>query len=479
MTKKHVEPSHHTPFHKRGAPVTLVIVAIALLPLFLIYDRPRGNALDDVKQSGVLKVLTINSPTTYYESSEHARGLEFELASGLAEKLRVELSMETADSLASVLPRLARGDSHFAAAGLIVNDERKQMVKFTPPYQEIKQQVVFLKGEAQPESIADLVGRDIAVVAGSSAALHLNALKAAHPQLVWEETSSKSPEELLYDVWQGNLEVTITYSNVIAITRHHYPKLEIAFDLKDPEQLAWAFRRDGDNSIYRIAVSYLDNLKATGELDRLLERYYGVAESFNYINITEYRRKIESVLPLYRSLFQEAGERTGFDWRLLAAIAYQESYWDPGAISPTGVKGIMQLTKATAEQVDVNDRTDPRQSILGGADYLKVVRRKIPKRIQEPDRTWFALAAYNLGFGHFEDARILTQRAGKSPDTWVDVKEFLPLLSEPEWYEQTKYGEARGGEALSFVTRVRAFYDVLVRIDQEAEASTDITSDLR
>ena len=200
------------------------------------------------------------------------------------------------------------------------------------------------------------------------------------------------------------------------------------------------------------------------------ERYYGTAESYNYINISEYRRKITDTLPLYEKLFREAEEQTGIDWRLLAAVAYQESHWDPAAVSPTGVKGIMQLTKATAEQMQIKDRTNPRQNILGGAGYLKLMDRKIPQRIQEPDRTWFSLAAYNLGFGHFEDARILTQKTGKSPDKWVDVKEFLPLLSEPEWYEQTKYGQARGGEAFAFVTRIRTFYDVLIKISQEQDA---------
>jgi len=469
LSNKNGKPTDHSPFYKRGGPLTLVLVAIALLPLFLIYDRPRSTALSEVKESGVLRVLTVNSPTTFYEGPEHALGLEFELATGLAKKLRAELSVETADSIAAVLPRLARGDSHFAAAGLVTKTEHEQLVKFSPPYQEIRQQVVYLMGEKKPESIDELVGRQISVVAGSSAVQHLNVLKTTHPELGWEETSEKSAEQLLHDVWQGTLGTTISDSHVIAVTRQHYPELEIGFDLEGTEQLAWAFAANGDDSIFDIAVEYLNELKQNGELERLLERYYGIAESFNYINISEYRRKIKSALPRYEALFQEAEKQTGWDWRLLAAIAYQESYWDPTAVSPTGVKGIMQLTKATAEQMNVDDRTDPRQSILGGAAYLNVVRKKIPDRIDEPDRTWFSLAAYNIGFGHFEDARILTQRAGKSPDKWVEVKEYLPMLSDPQWYEKTKYGEALGGEALKFVTRIRAFYDVLVRISQEAK----------
>ena len=448
----------------------MVFVTIAVLPLFLIYDRPRGSALEAVREARVLTVLTINSPTTYYEGAEHALGLEYELAGGLAEKLRVDLVMETADSVASIFPRLARGDAYFAAAGLIVNEERKQLVRFTPPYQKIEQQVVYLQGSKQPGTVNDLLGREITVVAGSSVAQHLSELKAGFPDLAWTETSEKNAEQLLYDVWQGLTDIAITDSNIIAVARQYYPELRVGFNLNESEKLAWAFPLSDDDSIYNIASAYLGELEKSGELERLRERYYGTAESYNYINISEYRRKIFATLPLYEKLFREAEEQTGIDWRLLAAVAYQESHWDPDAVSPTGVKGIMQLTRAAAEQMQIEDRTNPRQNILGGAGYLKLMDRKIPQRIQQPDRMWFSLAAYNLGFGHFEDARILTQKTGKSPDKWVDVKEFLPLLSEPEWYEQTKYGQARGGEAFAFVTRIRTFYDVLVKISQEQDA---------
>ena len=447
----------------------MVFVTIALLPLFLIYDRPRGTALDAIQKTRILKVLTLNSPTTFYEGPDRSLGLEYELASGLANKLRVNLVMETADSVASIFPRLVRGDAYFAAAGLIVNAEREQLARFTPPYQQIEQQVVYLRGGKQPKSVTDLLGRQIAVVAGSSVAQHLNELKANHPELKWSETSEKNAEQLLYDVWQGVLDIAIADSNIIAVARQHYPELRVGFNINESGHLAWAFPRNDDDSVFRIASAYLMELHDNGELERLLERYYGTAESYNYINVSEYRRKIATTLPLYEDLFKEAEKQTGIDWRLLAAMAYQESHWDPDAVSPTGVKGMMQLTQATAEQMKIQDRTDPGQSIRAGTGYLKIMMHKIPERIKEPDHTWFALAAYNIGFGHLEDARILTQKSGKSPDKWVDVKEFLPLLSEPGWYEQTRHGEARGGEAFAFVTRIRTFYDVLTRISQAQE----------
>jgi membrane-bound lytic murein transglycosylase F len=150
------------------------------------------------------------------------------------------------------------------------------------------------------------------------------------------------------------------------------------------------------------------------------------------------------------------------DWRLLAAIGYQESHWDPDATSRTGVRGIMMLTQRTATQLGVNNRLDPEQSIEGGARYFLRMHRRVPARIQEPDRTWMALAAYNMGYGHLEDARVLTQKQGGDPDLWLDVNERLPLLSQEKWYRQTRYGYARGYEAKQYVENIRSYFDTLI-----------------
>jgi len=170
---------------------------------------------------------------------------------------------------------------------------------------------------------------------------------------------------------------------------------------------------------------------------------------------------VQSRLPRYRQWFEEAATHVGEHWRLLAAIGYQESKWDPDAVSPTGVKGLMMLTESTAQQIGVSDRTDPKQSIRGGAVYFSSVRDKIPARILEPDRTWLALAAYNVGFGHLEDARVLAQTAGRDPDSWQDVRAFLPLLAQEYWYAQTKRGYARGWEPVRFVDNIRSYLDIL------------------
>jgi len=123
----------------------------------------------------------------------------------------------------------------------------------------------------------------------------------------------------------------------------------------------------------------------------------------------------------------------------------------------------MMLTGETADRLQIKNRLDARESILGGARYLALTRETMAPRIPEPDRTFLALAAYNMGVGHLEDARILAQRAGLNPDRWQDVRQVLPRLSEPDWFANLKHGYARGFEAQQLVDNVRNYYDILLR----------------
>ena len=186
---------------------------------------------------------------------------------------------------------------------------------------------------------------------------------------------------------------------------------------------------------------------------------------------------INNVLPRFRRMFEEAATLTGQDWRLLAALAYQESQWNPLATSHTNVRGMMMLTGDTADQMDVSNRLDARESIIAGAKYLLLLKEQLPRRIPEPDRTWLALAAYNQGSSHLEDARILTEHAGLNPDSWADVKKWMPLLSRPSYYKTLKHGYARGGEAVILVESIRSYYDMLKRLEpSQPKATSDVVS---
>jgi len=436
-----------------------VLPVIFSLCLFACGKPP--TALEQVLAENELIVITRNGPTTFFEGPTGPTGFEYELAKQFAKYLGVELRMLVPPNFSDILPLTALGNAHLAAAGLTITPERKKKVRFGPAYQQITPQLVYRSGSRRPKTLDDLDGL-LEVVAGSSHEELLQRLKKKHPQLSWQTDGEQDIEELLILVWQQLIEYTIADSNELSVNRRYYPELKPAIDLSEAESLAWAFPRSDDDSLYNAATTFFKRIKQDGTLALLIDRYYGHIGEFDYVGTRRYQAHVEQRLPTYQDMFINAAEEVGVDWHLLAAIGYQESHWDPDAVSPTGVRGLMMLTQAAASDIGVEDRLDPAQSISGGAQYLMRMKKRIPKSVLEPDRTWFALAAYNVGLGHLEDARILTQKNKGDPNKWVDVKESLPLLSQKKWFQQTRYGYARGREPVRYVENVRSYYDILL-----------------
>ncbi len=418
--------------------------------------------MDQVLALGELRVVTRNSPVAFYIGPDgRPRGPEYELAKRFATELGVTARIYSVASLTDILQEVATGRAHFAAAGLTITDKRKELVKFGPPYQKVKQQIVYRVGSGRPRSVEALIGSHIEVLQGSSHAETLTNLREKHPNLTWVENPVSDGEELLYRVAAEDIEYTIADSTEFAISRHYHPEIRVAFDLTKEDSIAWAFPRGNDDTLVLRAWEFFQGMQHSGELDELIDRYYGHTGKFDYVGTRSFIRHIQTRLPQYRQWFMEGESNSGIDWRLLAAIGYQESHWDPRAKSPTGVRGLMMLTQATARYLGVANRLDPEQSILGGSRYYGQLKEKLPARIREPDRTWFALAAYNVGFGHLEDARILTARADRDPDAWLDVKDHLPLLAQKKHYATVKRGYARGWEPVLYVDNIRRYYDIL------------------
>ncbi|WP_127477535.1 membrane-bound lytic murein transglycosylase MltF [Sulfurivermis fontis] len=438
---------------------TAALGGLFLLQLIGGCSQPR-NELEQVLHTGELVVITTNAATTYYEGPDGPTGMEYDLVRGFADELGVRLRLVVAGNVGEVLRQLAEGKAHFAAAGLTVTEPRRQWLRFTPPYQEITQQLVYRRGTPRPSSLENMEGH-LEVLAASSHAEHLTRLKGTHPQLKWTENTDLGSEELLSLLHEGLIDYTVSDSHEVAINQRFLPELRVAFDLTEPEPLAWAFPRFRDGSLHQAATAYFERLHETGQLARLREKHYGHVNDFDYVETRTFMRHIEQRLPQFRAQFEAAGNEHNMDWRLLAAMAYQESHWNPRAVSPTGVRGIMMLTQITARDLGVERRTDPSQSIAGGSRYFKSLLDRLPERIQGRDRLWLALAAYNIGYGHLEDARVITQQRGGDPDKWMDVKENLPLLHKRKWYSQTRYGYARGNEAVRYVENIRSYYDIL------------------
>jgi membrane-bound lytic murein transglycosylase F len=259
----------------------------------------------------------------------------------------------------------------------------------------------------------------------------------------------------------------VVYSNELMLARQTYPELLPAFDISGPTPLAWFIKNNSDDSLLNELKVFFESMENTETLAEMVEYFYGPAQKFDYVDQRRFVSRFKSRLPQYESLFREAAKEFSFDWRMLAAMSYQESHWNERARSPTGVRGLMMLTLNTARHVGVSNRLDPKQSIMGGAQYINQLVSRMPERIQGPDRMWFALAAYNIGFGHLEDARKITQKNGGNPDKWLDVQDYLPYLQNSQWYKQTLFGYARGNEAVKYVEGIRKYYNSLVQLTHD------------
>lgn len=419
--------------------------------------------LDRIVDAGELRVVTRNGPTTYYLGPEGPVGPEYDLVRGFADHLGVELKIYTRDSFSEIVPEVAAGRAHIAAAGLTPSDAADAPVMFGPAYGSVTEQLVYRINTGRPRSLEDIYGAEVAVMAGSSHARTLEALQAEHDALTWRETTDVDEEELLARVSAGELQYTVADSQSVRLSRYFHPHIRPALDLSEPEPVAWALRDDGrDRSVLEAAQEYFEQVRETELLAQIEERYFGHAREFDYVGARTFLRHIDRRLPRYRAWFQHAADEAGVDWRLLAALAYQESHWNPDAVSPTGVRGLMMLTQVTADHVGVEDREDAEESIYGGADYFRFVTDRVPKKVPEPDRTWMAVAAYNVGWGHVSDARIIARRRGLDPDSWHAVRECLPLLTQKKWYSQVPHGYARGWQPVSYVDNVRSYYEVLL-----------------
>lgn len=426
----------------------------------------KEETVPPVRQGGELVVITRNSPTTYYEDAQgNYAGLEYDLVTLFARELGVPARFVIARQFNQILPTVLHHKAHFAA-GLSTTPERSKKVRFSSPYQTVQQQLVYSTDTLRPRNPRDLVGKRIEVVTGSSHAERLKEVRKQFPGIHWYEIAAQESEELLEKVSGSVIDYTVSDSNIIDVARNFYPNLGVAFNLGNPEQLAWAFPRDADPALLRQAEQFFRRIEQNGTLKRLLDRYYGHVRRLEQADVAGFLEKMRSVLPRFRRIFQQAQEITGIDWRLLAALGYQESHWDPLATSPTGVRGLMMLTADTADRMGVTDRLEPAQNIPAGANYLLGLKDVLPQRIPEPDRTWLALAAYNVGYGHLEDARILAQRQKLNPDSWLDLKKSLPLLSRSEYFDALKHGYARGGEPVIFVENIRTYYDILLKFEK-------------
>ncbi|WP_376717562.1 membrane-bound lytic murein transglycosylase MltF [Halomonas garicola] len=461
-------PSRHFSARTGGYLACVAVFLLVMLPAFP--PLPEGKQLRAIKQRGFLTVHTRTSPTIYYEGRRGPGGFEYELARRFADHLGVSLNLEADHHLNDVLPAVRdRGD--LGAAGLVLTSTTPG-ISFTRPIIDMQPLLVYrrgLHGISGPEDLAGLEIGTLRGAEGAGTAATLRELQKDYPALSWKESGELEVADLLAQVENNDLDAAVVFAHQFRVNRLFFKNVERGFLLGKPSSMVWALPGRQNLAFLQQANRFLDDLRQSGELSRLVKRYFGHDDYLEYVGTRTFLGHLDSRLPRYRTLFQQAARDTGFDWQLLAAVGYQESHWDPDAVSPTGVRGLMMLTSPTAQDLGVTNRRNPAQSIEGGARYLRQLEKRLPASVTGDDRLFMALAAYNVGLGHLFDARDLARMRGGDPDRWRDVREALPLLQQRQWYEKTRYGYARGGEPVIYVRNIRRYYEMLKYVERSRQ----------
>ncbi len=454
--------------------VVTLLLAAALWPSLPWMGKPE-NRVAGIIARGELRVSTINSPLTYAAINNKDYGLDYELAKRFADYLGVKLKVTVRQNISQLFDDLDAGKTDMLAAGLVYNTERVKNYQAGPTYYSVSQQLVYRVGGNRPRTLAGINAEQLAIAPGHVALNDLQALKESkYPDLNWRVDEKRGTTALMQAVIDGTLEYTVADSVAVSLFQRVHPELAVALDISDEQPVTWFNEKSEDNSLSAAMLDFFNSMNEDGTLARLEEKYLGHGNDFDYVDTRTFLRAVQNTLPDLKPLFEKYARQ--IDWRLLAAIAWQESHWDPQATSPTGVRGMMMLTRNTAQSLGLTDRTDAEQSLDGGMRYLQDMMAKVPEAIPKEERIWFALAAYNMGYAHMLDAMALTKKQKGNPNSWSDVKQRLPLLSQKPYYSRLKYGYARGHEAYAYVENIRKYHISLVGYlsEQERKAAQEM-----
>ncbi len=443
-----------------------IAVTITLFLGCLPLPQPELTSLQKAREAGRITIATINGPGTYFEDRFGYSGFEYELATLFANSLGFSLDVVAKKDLNAVYKAVKQREVDFAAAGLRPRMLQSHHFRYSSGYQEVAQQLIYKRGNGKPKSFADIYDHEVMTLTSQPGRNSLKSIPDL-PTFVWLDRHDMDTLDMLNMVEEGAIKYTIVDSTDWATFKHVFPHLASAFAIGNSDQISWLFSSE-DATLLQLAESFLSQSREDGTLDILSAKHFDHLDSLNYAGAKIFLYHVKHRLPQYEQSFRVAAEQFGLDWRLLAAMSYQESQWNPKAISPTGVRGLMMLTQITADELGVDDRLDPVQSIFGGAQYFRKLLDRFPEGIPEDHKNWQALAAYNAGWGHLLDARRFAREAGENPNDWFVVKQYLPRLQHKRWYQHASYGYAPGGrQALEYVKNIKLYYAALVFTTRE------------
>lgn len=439
----------------------LLFVWLSFLYVFSLTGcaEKEESRLQQIWKNGKITVITDNNEHCYFIYKDAPAGFEYELALEFAKYLVVDLEVVT-PGWDEMFERLTTGRGDFIAASLTRLPARETFMDFADEYLSIQQFIIVHKDNTTIKTVKDLNGKTIHVRNATSYQQRLTELKEQGLNIELVLHKNVPTEELIRQVAEKEIDVTVADTNVALLNRRFYPDITMAFPVTKKQSLAWGVRKNDKEMLEEINKFFAIILK-NGTFEKIYDLYYGNVETFDYVDLKTFQRRIDTRLPKYKKLIEQEAAKYDMDWRLIAAIIYQESHFDPKARSHTGVRGLMQLTLNTAEEMGVENRLDPLQSIQGGVKYLNGLYHRFDDIDDNVEQLLFALASYNVGYGHVRDAQQIAENLDLNPQEWITIKEILPLLRYPEYYRHTRYGYARGTEPVRYVDRIFTYFDVL------------------
>lgn len=437
-----------------------ILYIIIIVVTVFIFPGNRLSQLDKIRNNDTLRVLTDNNANCYYLYRGKQMGFEYDLCKSFAEYLDVELKVIT-PKWNEIFTDLHNDNGDLIAANLTVTDERDNHVDFSNPYLKIKQHIITHYDNRSIKTIDDLAGKKIHIRKGTS--YHQSLQKLLDNGLKFDLVlyNDLPTEEFIRRVAKKEIKYTVSDSHIAHLNRRYYPDIRISIAIEEEQGLGWAVK-EGDNNLLSEINKFFVKIKNNGQYKKIYERYFANIEIYDYVDVVKFHQRINSRLPKYKATIIKQAQKYNFDWRLIAAIIYQESHFDPWARSFSGVKGLMQVTLVTAREMGISNRLNPEQSIKAGVKYLHRIYNRF-EDIDGFDRILFSMASYNIGYGHVRDAQKIARKKGLDPYKWASLEETLPLLRYRKYYEKTKYGYARGTEPVRYVNHIMTYYDILRR----------------
>ncbi len=441
--------------------MTAVLIVLVFITVLFLQSRLTTNPIpwQKIKETGVLTYGTRTSLLSYYINDGKPLGVEYHLLAAFCQSQNIDLNVVTFDNNSDLFSALMNQNIDIAGGHLSITTSRKKNHLFTIPFMQSEIQLITHFNLRNIQDMNELQQAMGIITYPSSNEEFIKSQKQ------WQlDNLSFSGDLSLFDLIKmislQEIDYTLADSNLVEIYKHFLPGIYQPLNLTDAKDIAFMLHTES-TTLKTHLDSFLKQPLREQLVKKAQQEVIALLPKIDTSNTVTFLDFLYKRWPKIVNLVQKVAKETNMDYLLLGAISYQESHWNPDAVSPTGVKGLMMLTQHTANEVGITNRTDPEQSLRGGAVYYKKMYRKIPSRIQEPDRTHFALAAYNIGYGHLEDARILTQKNGKNPDSWNDVATFLPQMNSHAIAKNLKHGPTDGKTAITYVNNIMTYHQLL------------------